>query len=278
MVVGGGGGSNSASYYGGAGCCMLRQVYLSADSYTVTIGAGGARGNAGGVTSFGNIAVANGGLSLTNMGLPQNWLYTGTSRPAFCFEYCDYGFDTYTYEHYSTWTYKRCQPYIGGSVLGVRGFNGSAGENSGAGGAINGAGYSGYCIIFWEEELKTKQRNAGDYDNLKIQEFSSSGTWYRPKRIPATMAFIYLKNTSSPYRNSTGTFFLTNDSYTVTTGTSPSFGDILAYGQPASSNPSYGAVLSASTGTCNKHANTPKLGHWILEEYNPSNSFIMWYE
>lgn len=62
-VFGGGGGAGTYSYPGGGGGGEMA-VYndlLTEDSYDITIGNGGAKGSAGGVTSFGSLVSASGG-------------------------------------------------------------------------------------------------------------------------------------------------------------------------------------------------------------------------
>jgi hypothetical protein len=66
LLVGGGGGgspSEGPNHAGGGGgeCKLLHNVPVSASSYNVTIGAGGAIGEDGGDTSFGSDYVAEGG-------------------------------------------------------------------------------------------------------------------------------------------------------------------------------------------------------------------------
>ncbi len=69
LVVGGGGGAVVTAGGAGSGYVRAAQLYLtSADSVTVTVGAGGAAGSNGGSSSFGNYLTARGGYAAGNGG------------------------------------------------------------------------------------------------------------------------------------------------------------------------------------------------------------------
>lgn len=275
MVVGGGGGGNySAS--GGPGACMMREVYLSGNSYTVTIGAGGASGSNGGTTSFGSILTATGGIqSAAGGAMGAITDLVPTSARVHSFEYASYGYVA-SARYFSNWTYKKISSV--GST-GANGFNGNSGENSGAGGTTSSpgyAGYSGYCIIFYEDEAQNCPKNRNIQKHLKIQEFSSSGTWYRPTRFPATLVYVCLKVVDNSSRNFFygGTFFLTEPSYTMTIGTVASFGSIMS-SSAIGINANSATKMYTASGVQNS---TGKIVCPAHESLGQTNAWVMWYE
>jgi hypothetical protein len=311
LCVGGGGsggiGVNTSypGYGGGPGAMSQRMTFLKETSYSVTVGAGGASysasttatGKAGGATSFGALLNANGGSGGSHTAI-------GSGGPAETYNYKNgnvYFHDFFAHSMpgtnttctFRSWTYKRHSGYFtngtGSSETGyggVAGYNGNGGNapggspdsGSGAGSAgykasgtsvTVGAGGSGYCIVFWEEELN--QPKCKGYSNLKMQEFSSSGTWYRPKRFPATFAYIFLVSTAATWCFSP--HFLIEDSYSFVIGNPSTFGSI------ASTN--YYCSYSLDGLNSYKHRTSytsATLRAWPFETLAPTTSFIMWYE
>jgi hypothetical protein len=269
MCVGGGAGRLSGYSAGGPGACMLREVFLSQDSYNTSIGAGGS-GTVwpadGGDTYFGsNLVIAKGGRTGGAMGDASLYGRNNLSYTYSSFKFTDYGVG---YE--GQWTYKRCRD---------GGFNGSTGANSGAGSGVNGApGWSGYCIVFYEETIKNRKLSLGTYQHLKKQSFSSSGTFYRPTRYPVTLAYVCLKNTDTFSRSyyTGATFFLIEDSYTVTIGTN---GGISSFGTIFGSNNSPSNYCSvdclAKSGIENS---TGRISHIMSENFVQTEAWVMYYE
>jgi len=280
----GGGAAGSYYNYGGPGACMMREVFLSDDSNTVTIGAGGSSDNsAGGATLFGsNIVYAAGGSSSGIMGNLTKYYIEKNSKNINSFTYTSYGTDTNRIA--ARWTYKR-QTAVNFSnsngAIYTYGYNGNSGANSGAGGnkVAGSKGYSGYCIVFYEDTIKNNNISLGTYQHLKKQVITTSGTWYRPQRFPVTLAYICLKAVDSFNRAyyHGGTYFLTDTSYTVTLGTGGGtsyFGDILNsaidYGdQYCSVDCHIASQVENSTG---------RIAHFACPELAQTNAWVMWYE
>jgi hypothetical protein len=279
MIVGGGGGANSAySTSGGSGAVIMRQTFLSADSYTVTIGAGGAIGGAGGATSFGSLT-ANGGTaggtsSNGYVGEGHNFRGNDYSTDFLITEYCRKKGLTTVYQN--CWNYQRM---INSTTTDWHGKPGG-GNNSGLAGLTKQPGHSGYCVIFWEEAI-SKIKSSG-FNHLKIQEFSASGTWYRPTRFPATLASIYFKHPSNNIYNFATKHFLTEDYYSIVIGSSSfSFGNICsssAFGVTGNFNTVY---TNANIGGCPGSAS---YDCFLVSKFeglinnSATNSFIMYYE
>jgi hypothetical protein len=278
MCIGGGNAYTLAK--GGPGACMMREVYLSSDSYTTTIGAGGTPSvPAGGATSFGGtIVYASGGNANGNMGTITQYYTDYNSKNINSFAYTSYGSNTQNTRIASRWTYKRQTQVTFTNSGSPYGYNGNSGANSGAGGETAGtSGGSGYCIIFYEDTLKTGKFASGTYQHLKKQTFSSSGTFYRPTRFPATLAFVCVKRTlgTNAYY-ACGTYFLTSPSYTMTIGTdgTGSFGNIL------DTTTDYGDQYSSvECHTCtNVASSTGKIAHFASESLAQADAWVMYFE
>lgn len=310
LCIGGGGSgaigtsAGAPGYGGGGGAITQRMAFLKEDSYSVIVGAGGVsfsgtsgNGYTGGATSFGSIVNANGGVGGT-----ASAIGTGGSAELYNYKSGTLYFPDFLAQSipgngsylYSAWNYKRHSGAFapGTGLGGAKGHNGNGGNGSGGSPSANsgagsggyrsfgtpvtvGVGGSGYCIIFWEDKLKYSKKYAGN-THLKIQEFSSSGTWYRPKRFPATFAYIFLVSTAATPVWCFAAHFLTEDNYSFVISNPSSFGGIVStsyYGTYTCNGLNAYKHLNGITGATSKTVRA-----WPFETLAPTTSFIMWYE
>ena len=143
LLVGGGGGS--AGWTGGSGGCVKKRIVTVTSPVTVTIGAGGTFGNAGGASSFGALLTCAGGMTngtSAGEGSGPGGIYVESSSiPGGDGQAGAYGFGSGGAGRNSD---------LFSPVQGVHG--GPNGNNTGAGGsAPSGGGWSGICIVtYWD--------------------------------------------------------------------------------------------------------------------------------
>jgi hypothetical protein len=81
FVLGGGGGGTTAAGGGSGGGAIETQIFLTATTHTVTVGAGGSTGANGNASSIGSIIVVSGGLLGTLTGCNAGGMATSTEYP-----------------------------------------------------------------------------------------------------------------------------------------------------------------------------------------------------